>query len=77
MTRLVFHSLVFHKFSLKNIKNVYLGLNSSKVFEKYKIPLDYDQNCFSIALSNGSIDLRNESDGITKKWYHGIKFLIE
>ena len=61
---------------INKIKDVYIGLNSSKVFEKYKIPLDYDQNCFSIALSNGSIDLRNENDGITKKWYHGIKFLI-
>jgi hypothetical protein len=61
---------------ISKIKDVYIGLNSSKVFEKYKIPLDYDQNCFSIALSNGSIDLRNENDGITKKWYHGIKFLI-
>ncbi len=62
---------------ISKIKDVYIGLNSSKVFEKYKIPLDYDQNCFSIALSNGSIDLRNESDGITKKWYYAIKFLIK
>ena len=47
--------------NINKIKDVYIGLNSSKVFEKYKIPLDYDQNCFSI----------------TKKWYHGIKFLIK
>ena len=63
--------------NIKNIKNVYLGLNSSKVFERYKIPLDYDQNCFSIVLNKGTIDLRNESDGITKKWFHAIKFLIK
>ena len=62
---------------VNNIKDVYIGASTSKIFEKYHIPYDYDHNCFSIASGERSLDLRGDDENICKKWYHGIKFLIK
>lgn len=60
-----------------HLKEVYIGAAASKILEKYKIPLDFDSNCFSIVSSKRTLDLKNDDEAIVKKWYHAIKFLIK
>ena len=57
--------------------NIYLGTSNSQIFEKFKIPPEYELNCFSIIFNNRSLDLKHEDQKICTKWYHAIKFLIK
>ena len=60
---------------IKNIKNIYLGIDSSPNFKD--VHFTFDQNCFSIEMNDKTtIDLRNENDAISKKWYYALKFLL-
>ena len=59
------------------MKDVYIGVDSSNVFRRFDIPVDYDQNCFSIVTDKRSLDLRNENEAVTVKWFYAIKFLIK
>ena len=60
---------------LKNINNIYLGIDSSPNFKD--VHFTFDQNCFSIEMNDKTtIDLRNENDAISKKWYYALKFLL-
>lgn len=64
-------------YRLNQLKDVYIGYSNSKIFEKYKIPPDFDSCCFSIASSSRTLDLRNDDESICRKWYQAIKFLIK
>jgi hypothetical protein len=62
---------------VSDIKDVYIGVSSSKNFERFKIPPDYDSNCFSITTISRSLDLRKDDENICKKWFHAIRFLLK
>ena len=65
------------KVSIAEINNVYIGINSSKLFEKFNIPLNEDQQCMSIICENNNIlALQNDNEATTKKWYYALKYLI-
>ena len=65
------------KVPVSDINNVYLGINSSKLFEKFNIPLSDDQQCMSILCENNLIlALQNDNEATTKKWYYALKYLI-
>ena len=65
------------KVNVIDINNVYIGINSSKVFEKFNIPLNEDQQCMSIICDNNKIlALQNDNEATTKKWYYALKYLI-
>ena len=65
------------KISVSDINNVYIGINSSKLFEKYNIPLSDDQQCISIICENNiTIALKNDNEATTKKWFYALKYLI-
>ena len=65
------------KVSINDINNVYIGINSSKLFEKFNIPLNEDQQCMSIICDNNlTLALQNDSEANTKKWYYALKYLI-
>ena len=65
------------KISVNDINNVYIGINSSKLFEKYNIPLSDDQQCISIICENNiTIALKNDNEATTKKWFYALKYLI-
>jgi hypothetical protein len=57
--------------------NIYLGTSNSQIFGKYKIPPEYELNCFSIIFNNRSLDFKHEDQKISIKWYNAIKFLIK
>ena len=61
---------------ISDIKDVYIGASASKIFEKYKIPPDYDSCCFSIVSGKRSLDLRKDDESVCKKWYQGIKYIL-
>lgn len=63
--------------TVDKMKDVYIGVDSSNVFRKFDIPVDYDQNCFSIVTDKRSLDLRNENEAVSVKWFYAIKFLIK
>ena len=67
----------FKSISVDKMKDVYIGVDSSNVFRRFDIPVDYDQNCFSIVTDKRSLDLRNENEAVTVKWFYAIKFLIK
>ena len=62
---------------IDSIKDIYIGVDSSRVFQQFRIPVDYDQNCFSIVTTSRSLDLRNENEAISMKWFSAIKYLIK
>lgn len=62
---------------VSEIKDVYIGVSSSKNFERFKILPDYDSNCFSITTTSRSLDLRKDDENICKKWFHAIRFLLK
>ena len=65
------------KVPVKDINNVYIGINSSKLFEKFNIPLSDDQQCMSILCENNlTLALQNDNEATTKKWYYALKYLI-
>ena len=65
------------RISINDINNVYIGINSSKLFEKYNIPLNDDQQCMSIICENNLIiALQNDNEATTKKWFYALKYLI-
>jgi cytohesin/brefeldin A-inhibited guanine nucleotide-exchange protein len=65
------------KVNLIDINNVYIGINSSKIFEKFNIPLNEDQQCMSIICEgNNILALQNDNEATTKKWYYALKYLI-
>ena len=65
------------KLNINNIQNVYIGINSSKLFEKSNIPLSCDQQCISIFCNDGTnLALQNDNEITTKKWYYALKYLI-
>ena len=65
------------KMPVRDIKDVYIGINSSKIFEKFNIPLSDDQQCMSIICENNVIlALQNDNEETTKKWYYALKYLI-
>ena len=62
---------------LEEISNVYIGINSSKLFEKFNIPLVNDQQCMSIFCENNKIlALQNDNEATTKSWYYALNYLI-
>ena len=65
------------KMPVRDINDVYIGINSSKIFEKFNIPLSDDQQCMSIICENNVIlALQNDNEATTKKWYYALKYLI-
>ena len=63
--------------SLDEISNVYIGINSSKLFEKFDIPLSFDQQCMSIVCENNTtLALKNDNEATTKIWYYALNYLI-
>ena len=65
------------KMPVRDINDVYIGINSSKIFEKFNIPLNEDQQCMSIICENNVIlALQNDNEETTKKWYYALKYLI-
>ena len=65
------------KISINDINNVYIGINSSKLFEKFNIPLNEDQQCMSIICENNlTLALQNDNEATTKKWYYALKYTI-
>ena len=65
------------KININTIQNVYIGINSSKLFEKFNIDLNYDQQCISIFCNDGTtLALQNDNEATTKKWYYALKYLI-
>ena len=62
---------------LQDISNIYIGINSSKLFEKFNIPLSDDQQCMSIFCENNKIlALQNDNEATTKAWYYALNYLI-
>lgn len=59
------------------IRDVYFGISSSKVFEKYNLPPQDDSFCFSISTDGRTLDLRKDDENICKKWFNGLKFLTK
>ena len=65
------------KMPVRDINDVYIGINSSKIFEKFNIPLSDDRQCMSIICENNVIlALQNDNEETTKKWYYALKYLI-
>ena len=65
------------KMPVRDINDVYIGINSSKIFEKFNIPLSDDRQCMSIICENNVIlALQNDNEATTKKWYYALKYLI-
>ena len=64
------------KIDISEINNVYIGINSSKLFEKFNIPLNCDQQCMSILCENETLAIQNDNEATTKKWYYALKYLI-
>ena len=65
------------KIQVSDINNVYIGINSSKIFEKFNIPLNEDQQCMSIICDNNiTLALQNDNEATTKKWYYALNYLI-
>ena len=65
------------KIQIEEISNIYIGINSSKLFEKFNIPLSNDQQCMSIFCENGKIlALQNDNEATTKTWYYALNYLI-
>ena len=65
------------RISLQDISNIYIGINSSKLFEKFNIPLSDDQQCMSIFCENNKIlALQNDNEATTKAWYYALNYLI-
>ena len=60
-----------------DVNNIYMGYSNSKIFEKYKIPPEFDSCCISITSSSRTLDLRNDDESICRKWFQAIKFLIK
>ena len=62
---------------LEEISNIYIGINSSKLFEKFNIPLSNDQQCMSIFCENNKIlAIQNDDEATTKTWYYALNYLI-
>ena len=62
---------------LQDISNIYIGINSSKLFEKFNIPLSDDQQCMSIFCENNKVlALQNDNEATTKAWYYALNYLI-
>ena len=57
------------------MKDVYLGIYSSKFFEKYNIPPEYDSYCFSILTHERTLDLRKDDENVCKNWFQGLKYI--
>lgn len=77
--RLSFCSKLFSKTKYliaTELLEVYIGTNS-KIFEKYNVPLEFDRFCFSIESTQRTLDLRKDDEKVCKKWYKGIKYLIQ
>lgn len=66
----------FKSIDIEKIKDIYVGASSSKVFERFNIPFDDDQKCFSIVTDKRTIDLQNNNESTTRKWLFALKFLI-
>ena len=62
---------------LQDISNIYIGIDSSKLFEKFNIPLSDDQQCMSIFCENNKVlALQNDNEATTKAWYYALNYLI-
>ena len=62
---------------LELISNIYIGINSSKLFEKFNIPLSSDQECMSIFCENNKIlALQCDNEATIKAWYYALTYLI-
>ena len=64
------------KVDISEINNVYIGINSSKLFEKFNISMNCDQQCMSILCENETLAIQNDNEATTKKWYYALKYLI-
>ncbi len=64
-------------FYLTQIRDVYFGISSSKIFEKYNLPPQDDSFCFSISSDSRTLDLRKDDENICKKWFNALKFLTK
>ena len=58
------------------IKEVYIGAQNSKKFERFQIPIEFDRFCLTIETVNRTFDLRKDNERVCKAWYLGIKYLI-
>jgi hypothetical protein len=61
---------------VSQISDVYIGSSNTDIFQKFKIPEEFDQCCISIVSSKRSLDLRKDDDHTSKNWYQAIKYLI-
>ena len=62
---------------LNEITNIYIGINSSKLFEKFNISPCFDQQCMSIICDNNkTLALKNDNEATTKIWYYALNYLI-
>ena len=62
---------------LELISNIYIGINSSKLFEKFNIPLSSDQECMSIFCENNKIlAIQSDNEATIKAWYYALNYLI-
>ena len=62
---------------LKLISNIYIGINSSKLFENFNIPLSSDQECMSISCENNNeLALQSDNEATIKAWYYALNYLI-
>ena len=61
---------------LDEIINIYIGINSSKLFDKFNIPSSNDQQCMSIFCENKVLALQNDNEATIKSWYYALNYLI-
>jgi len=59
------------------LKDVLVGISSSKIFQRFTIPQEFDSNCISLVSSKRTLDIRKDDDNICKQWVHAFKYLIK
>ncbi|TNV86137.1 hypothetical protein FGO68_gene12617 [Halteria grandinella] len=60
----------------EEILRVIIGADHTKVMQRFNIPNEYDNMCFSIITSNRTLDLRYDDPKVIQQWVEKIKIAM-
>jgi hypothetical protein len=61
---------------VEDIIRVTIGADHTKVMQRYNIPNEYDNLCFSVITSSRSLDLRYDDSKLVSLWVERIKLSV-
>ena len=62
--------------SCSEIESVVIGADHTKVMQRHKIPVEYDNHCVSIMTPTRTLDLRYDDPKVIQVWVDKIRLII-